>query len=83
MENFLHILQWAGTSLVFLFVGNVLHQLFPRSKTEPPLVFHWIPFVGNAISYGMDPCTFFEKSREKVSLFFETYKTEATSRETD
>ena len=49
---------------------NVTHQLLFRrwNKSEPPLVFHWIPFLGSTISYGMDPYKFFFSSREKVTL---------------
>lgn len=45
---------------------NVLVQQVPRSKTEPPVVFHWLPIIGNAISYGRDPCNFFKQCQEKV-----------------
>jgi sterol 14alpha-demethylase len=45
---------------------NVFHQFFFRSKTEPPAVFHWVPYIGNAVSYGMDPVAFFTKYQEKV-----------------
>lgn len=53
-------------------VLNLVYQwLFARlNKTEPPLVFHWVPFVGNTISYGMDPCKFFFACREKHGDIF-------------
>lgn len=63
----MELLQWAAAGFVFLLVGNVIRQYLPKSKTEPPLVFHWLPFVGNAISYGMDPATFFDDCRKKVT----------------
>lgn len=49
---------------------NVTHQLLFRrwNKSEPPLVFHWIPFLGSTISYGVDPYKFFFSCREKVTL---------------
>lgn len=49
---------------------NVTHQLLFRrwNKSEPPLVFHWIPFLGSTISYGMNPYQFFFSCREKVTL---------------
>ncbi len=53
--------------LVLSIFINACRQLFFRSKTEPPTVFHWIPYIGNAVSYGMDPVGFFEKYREKVN----------------
>lgn len=45
---------------------NVLLQLRPRNKSEPPHVFHWIPFIGNAVSYGMDPLAFYQQCQSKV-----------------
>lgn len=32
----------------------------------PPLVPHWIPYIGNAVAYGMDPYKFFAESQRKV-----------------
>ncbi|PKS05716.1 hypothetical protein jhhlp_007545 [Lomentospora prolificans] len=55
--------------IVTLFVSIVRQFLF-RSKTEPPAVFHWIPYIGNAVSYGMDPVGFFEKYRAKYGDVF-------------
>lgn len=55
-------------------VLNVLHQLLvPRSKSLPPLVFHWVPIVGSAVTYGMDPYRFFFNCREKYGDVF-TFK---------
>lgn len=53
--------------LVALLLINACRQTLFRSKTEPPSVFHWIPYVGSAVSYGMDPVAFFHKYRAKVS----------------
>lgn len=52
--------------LVAFILLNACRQLLFRSKTEPPAVFHWIPYIGNAVSYGTNPVAFFEKYREKV-----------------
>jgi sterol 14-demethylase len=41
-------------------------QVAPRSRSAPPIVFHWLPFIGSAIAYGNDPLEFFFKCREKV-----------------
>lgn len=58
-----------------LIVGiNVLVQvLVPRNKSLPPMVFHWVPVVGSAITYGMDPYRFFFNCREKYGDVF-TFK---------
>jgi sterol 14-demethylase len=66
MDSFIKIAGVAVAATVLLIIGNAIRQLLPRSKSEPPAVFHWIPIVGNAISYGMDPPTFFRQNREKV-----------------
>jgi hypothetical protein len=50
---------------------NVLFQLpLFRNPHEPPLVFHWVPFIGSTISYGMDPFKFFFACREKYGDVF-------------
>ncbi|RGP77082.1 cytochrome family 51 sterol 14-demethylase [Fusarium longipes] len=56
---------WALAALLSVIVANVLYQKLPRRPDEPPLVFHWLPFFGNAVAYGLDPCGFFEKCREE------------------
>lgn len=52
--------------LVLVVVLNVLQQLIFRNPDEPPVVFHWVPFVGSTIAYGIDPYNFFFACREKV-----------------
>ena len=47
-------------------VINVLRQLFFKKSHEPPVVFHWVPFIGSTISYGMNPYNFFDQARTKV-----------------
>ncbi|TLD20436.1 hypothetical protein PspLS_08601 [Pyricularia sp. CBS 133598] len=57
-----------GASLLFIIgsvILNALWQQLPRPKSEPPLVFHWLPFIGNAVSYGTDPYRFYSRCREK------------------
>ncbi|KAF5346166.1 hypothetical protein D9758_009926 [Tetrapyrgos nigripes] len=52
-------------------IVNVLWQLLiPRRKTEPPLVFHWLPIIGSAIEYGNNPLKFFLTCREKYGDVF-------------
>lgn len=49
-----------------LIISNVLKQLLFSKVDEPPVVFHWFPFIGSTIAYGIDPYKFFFSSREKV-----------------
>ncbi|KAF2480722.1 eburicol 14 alpha-demethylase [Neohortaea acidophila] len=49
---------------------NVLSQLLFRNPHEPPVVFHWVPFFGSTITYGIDPYRFFFACREKYGDVF-------------
>ena len=49
-------------------IYNALSQLLFKNPNEPPLVFHWLPFIGSTITYGIDPYRFFFSCREKVLL---------------
>lgn len=57
-----------GAFIILSVVLNVLNQLLFKNRNEPPLVFHWFPFVGSTITYGMDPPKFFKENRAKVRL---------------
>lgn len=56
--------------LVVAVVTNVLKQLLSRNPREPPVVFHWLPFFGSTVVYGIDPYKFFFRCREKVWGYF-------------
>ncbi|KAL4781155.1 cytochrome P450 [Aspergillus varians] len=56
--------------LVVAVVANVLRQILFKSPNEPPVVFHWFPFVGSTISYGIDPYKFFFECRAKYGDIF-------------
>lgn len=68
--TYLLVLLALGTAFTAAVLLNVLRQLLPvRNKgTDPPVVFHWVPFIGSTITYGIDPYKFFFNSREKVRL---------------
>ena len=57
-----------GGFIVLSVVLNVASQILSRNPNEPPMVFHWFPFLGNTISYGMDPPRFFKANRAKVCV---------------
>ncbi|KLJ06640.1 eburicol 14-alpha-demethylase [Blastomyces silverae] len=71
-------MSWStiGTSAVLAFIAavalNLVYQLAFRllNKTRPPLVFHWIPFLGSTIRYGIDPYKFFFSCRQKHGDIF-------------
>ncbi|PFH53045.1 hypothetical protein AMATHDRAFT_38961 [Amanita thiersii Skay4041] len=68
----------SGIALVFLLYSpgivvilNVIWQwIRPRKPNEPPVVFHWLPIIGSAASYGNQPLDFFFKCREKYGDVF-------------
>ncbi|KAK9456273.1 cytochrome P450 [Dipodascopsis uninucleata] len=53
-----------------LFFLNIFYQLVGRSPNSPPMVFNWVPFLGSAVSYGMNPYKFFEDNRKKYGDVF-------------
>ena len=59
----------AGGLLSFVIIAvvlNLLGQVLVKNPNEPPLVFHWVPFIGSTVTYGIDPYKFFFSCREKV-----------------
>lgn len=58
--------------LVLAIVLNVLGQLLLKNANEPPLVFHWVPFFGSTITYGIDPYHFFFRCQKKVETILVT-----------
>lgn len=74
MPRWLLAIGGAATFVVLSILINVLVQvLVPRKKSLPPLVFHWVPIIGSAVTYGMDPYKFFFDCREKYGDVF-TFK---------
>ena len=47
-------------------LGNMLKQILFKNPHEPPVVFHWVPFIGSTVTYGMDPYKFFANCQSKV-----------------
>jgi hypothetical protein len=54
--------------IVLAVVLNILKQLLVKNPNEPPVVFHWIPVIGNTVTYGMDPYSFFFRNQKKVRI---------------
>ncbi|KIY69104.1 lanosterol 14-alpha-demethylase [Cylindrobasidium torrendii FP15055 ss-10] len=68
--NTRNILLALGSMPIIAIVLNVISQLLPADPSKPPLVFHWLPFVGSAVQYGMDPLTFFAENQRKFGNVF-------------
>ncbi|KAH7105856.1 cytochrome P450 [Auriculariales sp. MPI-PUGE-AT-0066] len=56
-----------GTAVIL----NIASQcLLPRDPKLPPEIWNWIPFVGSAIEYGMDPIGFVQRYRSQYGDCF-------------
>ncbi|GME26361.1 cytochrome family 51 (sterol 14-demethylase) [Neofusicoccum parvum] len=66
----LHLVAYVGAALLATIALHVLRQLFFYKKNEPPVVFHWFPFIGSTVTYGMDPLSFFISCKEKYGEVF-------------
>lgn len=59
----------AITFTIVAVVVNVLQQILFKDRNKPPMVFHFFPFFGSTVVYGMDPYAFFSANQEKVFSF--------------
>ena len=65
------LLAVSFTTIAVAVSVNVALQVFvPRDKSRPPVVFHYFPVIGSAVTYGMDPYRFFFECREKYGDVF-------------
>lgn len=66
-SSFQLLISIITVSLVILAVLlNVLKQILFWKTNEPPVVFHWFPFIGSAVSYGQEPTKFLKNCQAKV-----------------
>ncbi|CCX05384.1 cytochrome P450 [Pyronema domesticum] len=56
--------------VVLSVVLNVVQQIVFKDKGKPPVVFHFFPFFGSTVVYGMDPYAFFASNQEKYGDVF-------------
>ena len=70
--TYMLVLLAFGTFITASILINVLLQVIPigRKSTDPPVVFHLVPFIGSTISYGIDPYKFFFNCRAKYGDVF-------------
>ena len=54
--------------LVLTVLANVLQQTLLKKVNEPPVVFHWLPFIGSTVTYGIDPFKFLFQCQAKVRI---------------
>ncbi|GAA5972400.1 hypothetical protein JCM11641_001826 [Rhodosporidiobolus odoratus] len=63
--------SYLGGALALSVALNVVWQLVaPRDPTKPPLVFHYVPVIGCAVSYGMDPMGFLDDCKRRYGPVF-------------
>lgn len=67
----LSLVQQISIVVITPFVYNIVWQLLYSLRSDrPPMVFHWIPWFGSAIPYGMRPYEFFKECQEKYGDIF-------------
>ena len=67
MSHYAFTVFAATTTCIGLSVfWTILKQIVVRNPNEPPFVRYWVPIIGNAVTYGMDPHGFFAKCQQKV-----------------
>ncbi len=72
-RRFVVLSLWQQVALVLLapFVANIAWQLYYKTrKDRVPVVFHWVPWLGSAVVYGMQPYDFFESCRARYGDVF-------------
>ncbi|KAI7857872.1 lanosterol 14-alpha demethylase [Circinella umbellata] len=68
------LLTYGALALGVAFAIHILSQLIvPKDPRQPPVVFSAIPFMGNAIEFGMSPIEFLKKCQKKYGDVFTFY----------
>jgi len=67
---YISILTASFALVTLTLVLNVLSQVLFKDSTKPPVVFHWLPIIGNTIGYGIDPIAFFQSCQDKYGDIF-------------
>ncbi|KAI8364766.1 cytochrome P450 [Radiomyces spectabilis] len=61
-------------AIALFIVVHILSQLLlPRDRKRPPVVFSWIPVLGNAIEFGTNPIKFLQECQKKYGDVFTFY----------
>ncbi|KAI7895803.1 lanosterol 14-alpha demethylase [Mucor mucedo] len=69
-----HLALYAFLALGVSVILNILNQLFgPKNTKAPPVVFSWIPFMGNAVEFGVSPIKFLQSCQKKYGDVFTFY----------
>ncbi|PAV16228.1 lanosterol 14-alpha-demethylase [Pyrrhoderma noxium] len=68
--NRLIVLGLVNIPLIAIILNVTWQLIKPKNKSLPPEVFHWLPVIGSAISYGNDPINFFLNCRDKYGDVF-------------
>ena len=64
--DLLQVFMTVASIVIITVIANALKQMLLKNPNEPPLVFHWIPFIGSTVTYGIDPFKFFFDCQAKV-----------------
>ncbi|OBT60788.1 hypothetical protein VE03_09960 [Pseudogymnoascus sp. 23342-1-I1] len=70
MADLVRTASYVVAAFIVTIALNIIRQLCFYNKNEPPVVFHWVPFLGNTITYGMKPYVFFAAAQKKYGDIF-------------
>lgn len=56
--------------ITVIIISSVLRQVLFKDPSKPPVVFHWVPFIGSTVSYGIDPYKFYFDCQAKYGDVF-------------
>lgn len=69
VQNYaLPIIFYIFSLSLIVVITTVFRQIFFKSSHKPPVVFHWLPIIGSAVAYGIDPFKFFFDCQAKVRV---------------
>ncbi|CDH60545.1 cytochrome p450 [Lichtheimia corymbifera JMRC:FSU:9682] len=65
---------YGALAIGVFFAIHILSQLIlPKDPRQPPNVFSWIPFMGNAVTFGINPIKFLRDCQAKYGDVFTFY----------
>ncbi|KAF9583944.1 Lanosterol 14-alpha-demethylase [Lunasporangiospora selenospora] len=68
--NLAQILTTTALGISLILILTQISQRINRDKNAPPEVPYWIPYLGSAIQFSLNPLKFFEENRKKYGDVF-------------
>ncbi|KAL8966101.1 MAG: hypothetical protein Q9197_006177 [Variospora fuerteventurae] len=69
-SHVLILITLVTASFTVIILCTVLQQILFKNPNEPPVVFHYVPFIGSTVTYGIDPYKFYFDCQAKYGDVF-------------